>query len=248
MPAPLLRRVLLLTGLAALFVFLADLSTGAPVRAGGWAKAPSEALRSMPDGLVPVLAAVAGIAAATIASGPNVKRQAAWIAIVMTTMMLVTIGASRLTASAAPSKAPQAVQISQHDPSARAVLATADQHQLLAMRRTEQIGLLLLPTVLVGIVLGLRSWVNANVIFRTSRSAVTAMRVIGWLASPALCAAIMTWSNGFGYDILFRGNAAATLLIPYGPAAILATLGWMAAPHSPQTLAAALSATQPRDA
>ena len=230
MPAPLCRRLALLTGLAGLFVFLADLFTGAPIRAGGWAGAPLFALRSLTDGLLPVLPVVAGVCASTLLPGARTVQHALRLVLAVTTVMLVLLAVRvRESGPAHPQPDNVAVSFNSGNQQRPVSVARADPERLLAMQRVRSGALLLLPIVVVGVMIGLTTWMQLNVAFRTHHAAALVRHAIGWLVSAGVCAIIVTWSAGYGYDILFRGRSAVMVCIPYLPALLLSLVGWRAA-------------------
>jgi len=246
MPLRAWRQLALLTFLAVLFVFLADLFTGAPIRAGGWAGAPRLALQSLPDALFPMLAVVAGLAVGTMPSDTQMRRSALWIVTVMTGAMLLLATANSVVDSGTRPTAISAV-VAEVSRSTPVVLTKypASHPRVIATETLKRAGMLLLPMILAGMMIGVTSWVHANVIFRAPRSAVIARQVITWILVPGVSVMLISWSDGYSYSVLFRGSTPLLMLLPYLPALALAVVGWRSTPWAPQLLATASAVSQP---
>ena len=230
MRSPAWRHLALLTAVAVAFLFAADLLTGAPTRAGGWRGAPLAALQSLPDALYLLLGVVAGISVGTLSPEARNVRQAAGIVAVVTLAMLGLDAWGATLREGGVLRAAIALG-SGSLREAHVVLTTypAGHPRTVAHEALVRAGLLLLPVVLVGLVLGIGAWVNARVIFRAPRDAVVARWVIAWLLVPGATALIVSWSGGYGYETLFRGQPLWLPLVPYVPALALAGVGWRAA-------------------
>jgi len=239
------RQLALLTFLAVLFVFLADLFTGAPTRAGGWAGAPRLALRSLPDALYPMLAVVAGLAVGTMPADVHMRRSALWIVVVVTGAMLVLETAHSVVNSTLPASA--SAVVSEVARGAPIVLTKypVSHPRVIATETLKRAGMLLLPVILAGMMIGVTSWVHANVIFRAARSAVIARQVITWILVPCVSVMLISWSDGYSYNVLFRGVTPLLMLLPYLPALALAVVGWRSTPRAPQLLTTASAVAQP---
>ena len=246
MPLRAWRQLALLTLLAVLFVFLADLFTGAPIRAGGWAGAPRLALQSVPDALFPMFAVVAGLAVGTMPSDTQMRRSALWIVAVMTGAMLVLATASSVAESASRPTAMSALvnEVARGVPVVLTKYAV-NHPRVIATETLKRAGMLLLPVILAGMMIGVTSWVHANVIFRAPRSAVIARQVITWILVPGVSVMLISWSDGYSYSVLFRGGTPLLMLLPYLPALALAVVGWRSTPWAPQLLTTASVVAQP---
>ncbi len=220
------RHFAVLLGCSAIFLFLADLFTGAPTRAHGWRGASMEAFLSLSNSLYPMLGVIAAIAVGTMRPVRDTLRQAIRVVLVATCLMLV------LDAFAVPmqdSVLRAAVELK--------VGAVRDVHVVLreypalhprarAQSAIVRAAMLLLPVLLVGCVLGLNAWMTDRVVFRFPRDAMVARWVLALLFAPAATALLLSWSSGYAYDILFRGQPLLLALVPYLPAVACATVGW----------------------
>lgn len=101
--------------------------------------------------------------------------------------------------------------------------------RVVAERAVEDVTVLLVPVILVGILIGVSAWVERRVLFRSARDALVARWSLAWVIAPAAWAVIGTWSRGAGTDVLFRNGSLWLPLVPYLPFAVLGVLGWRAA-------------------
>ncbi len=220
------RHFAVLLGCSAIFLFLADLFTGAPTRVHGWRGAPMEAFLSLSNSLYPMLGVIAAIAVGTMRPVRDTLRQAIRVVLVATCLMLV------LDAFAVP------LQDSVLRAAAELQVGTVrDVHVVLreypvshpraqAQSAIVRAGMLLLPVVLVGCVLGLDAWMTDRVVFRFPRDATVARWALALLFAPAATALLLNWSSGYTYSILFRGQPLLLALVPYLPAIACAAIGW----------------------
>lgn len=223
------RHLALLSALAVIFLFTVDLVTGAPKRVGGWSGAPLAALQSIPDSLYLMIGPIAAIAVGTLLPDRRNVGEAIRIVLLATAVMLAlelltpsTSGGAVRSALALSADARRQVSV---------VLQSYPAHhpRLIAEEALLRAGMLLLPTILVGIVLGVGAWIHERVVFRYPRDAVVARWTIALVLVPLAAGLIMNWSMSFGYDILFRGKSLLLVLVPYAPALILSTVGWRVA-------------------
>lgn len=221
------RHLVLLSALAIGAVFLIDLLSGAPTRAGGWAGAPREALRGLPDILLPTLAVALAIAVGTLHPDRRSIRQAATMTLVVTLVMI-------------------ALDVVLPEPGSLHTIAAAlrgslgDIREVVAQypmshpRRRMVDGLqqgatLLAPFVLVGVALGVGAWIHTRVIFRSPRDGTLARWVVSWILAPGVLGFVMNWSQGNAADVLFRGEPLLLVVVPWAPALVVGALGWRVA-------------------
>lgn len=226
MRASIWRHFAVLLLCSAIFLFLADLLTGAPTRAHGWSGAPLEALLGLSNSLYLMLGVIAAIAVGTARPVRDTLRQAIRVVLVATCLMLV------LDAFAVPlpdSVLRAAVELKVG--AVREVHVVLREYPALHPRARAQsaivrAGALLIPVLLVGCVLGLNAWMTDRVVFRFPRDAIVARWVIALLFAPAATALLLNWSSGYAYDILFRGQPLLLALVPYLPALACAVVAW----------------------
>lgn len=220
------RHFAILFTCSAIFLFLADLLTGAPTRAHGWSGAPLEALRSLSNSLYPMLGVIAAIAVGTARPVRDTLARAIRVVLAATCLM-VLLDAFAIPAQDSVLRAAMELKVgvvrdvhvifreySALDPRARAESAIV------------RAGMLLLPLLLVGCVLGLNAWMTDRVVFRFPRDSIVVRWVLALLFAPAAAALLLTWSSGYAYSILFRGQPLLLALIPYVPAMACAVIGW----------------------
>ena len=220
------RHIAVLFTCSVVFLFLADLLTGAPSRARGWSGAPLEAFRGLSNSLYPMLGVIAAIAVGTARPVRNTLRQAMRVVLVATCLMLL------LDIFAVPSedsvlRAAVELQVG----TVRDVHVVLREYPVSHPRAQAQSaivrgGMLLLPVLLIGCVLGLNAWMTDRVVFRFPRDAMVARWVLALLFAPTATALLLSWSSGYAYDILFRGQPLLLSLVPYLPAIACATVGW----------------------
>ena len=220
------RHFAVLLGCSAIFLFLADLLTGAPTRAHGWSGAPVEALRGLSNSLYPMLGVIAAIAVGTARPVRDTLGQAIRVVLVATCLMLLL---DVFTMPAQDSVLRAVVDL--NGGSVRDVHVVLREYPTLHPRaRAEtaivRAGMLLFPVLLVGCVLGLNAWMTDRVVFRFPRDAIVARWALALLFAPAAAALLLSWSSGYAYDILFRGQPLLLPLVPYLPAMACAAIGW----------------------
>ena len=223
------RHLALLLALGVVFLFLADLLTGAPKRANGWSGAPLAALASIPDALYLLLGPIAAIAVGTLRPGRREVGEAVRITLLATVVMLA-LGLLTPLSSGGAMRAALALDADARHQVSVVLRDYPSQHpRLIAREGVMRAGMLLLPTVLIGIVLGVGEWLHSRVIFRFPRDGVIARWAIGLVLVPVAAGAIVNWSASFGYEILFQGRSLLLTLVPYVPALIVSAVGWSAA-------------------
>ncbi len=234
------RHLLLLIALAVGAAFLTDLLSGAPIRAGGWAGAPRAALGALPDILVPALAVALAIAVGTLPPNERSTRQAARMTIVISLVMIVidlllpdTGSLRTMTASIRGLLGDTGEVIAQYPLS---------HPRLRAVHALQQGALLLAPTVLVGILLGVSAWIHSRVVFRTERDGTMARWIVSWILAPGVLAFVINWSQGLGADVLFRGEPLWIVVTPWLPALVVSLLGWRAAARTSNDVDTAIPA------
>lgn len=221
------RHLLLLSALAIGAVFLIDLLSGAPTRAGGWTGAPRAALGALPDMLLPTLAVALAIAVGTLPPDARGVRQAARMTMVVT---LVMIALDLLLPEPASLRTLAAALSGSLGDIGETVARYPMSHPRLRMVYALQHGAMLLsPIVLVGVALGVGAWINTRVIFRSPRDGTVARWVVSWILAPGVLAFVVNWSQGNGADVLFRGEPLWLVVVPWGPALVIGALGWRAA-------------------
>lgn len=223
------RHLALLLALGVVFLFLADLLTGAPKRAGGWSGAPLAALVAIPDALYLLIGPIAAIAVGTLRPGRREVGEAVRVTALATVVMLA-LGLLAPSSSGGAMRAALALDADARHQVSVVLRDYPIQHpRLIAREGLMRAGMLLLPTVLIGIVLGVGEWMHSRVVFRFPRDGVIARWAIGLVLVPVAAGAIVNWSASFGYDILFQGRSLLLTLVPYVPALIVSAVGWSAA-------------------
>ena len=82
-----------------------------------------------------------------------------------------------------------------------------------------------LPAVLVGIILGVLTWVDQRVSFHRPVDERVARIFLGWVVAP-LCFTIVTgWSESLEANALFGTGSLGMILVPYVPFTAFAVLG-----------------------
>lgn len=102
----------------------------------------------------------------------------------------------------------------------------------IAMDLVVELGLLLLPVITMGVVLGAASWVRQRVTFRTARDEVVARWVLAWLLTGAVTALYVNWPLDLRYELSIGGSFWHPVLVSI-PFLALAALGWRAAAREP---------------
>lgn len=224
------RHLLLLTALSVGAVFLIDLLSGAPTRAGGWPGAPRAALRALPDILVPTLAVALAIAVGTLPpTAGNTRRAAQMTAVV--SLLIVFLDFVLPAAHAVPTIV-GAFSGSLGDTGEIAKAYDTKHPRWLLLEALQRGGLLLSPFVLAGISLGIAKWIHSRVIFRSPRDGTVARWIVSWVLAPGVLAFVLNWTQSVATDVLFRGSPIWHVLVPWTPAMLLALVGWRAAARS----------------
>ena len=223
------RHLALLFALGVVFLFLADLLTGAHKRAGGWSGAPLAALVAIPDALYLLIGPIAAVAVGTLRPGRREVGEAVRVTALATVVMLA-LGLLAPYSSGGTMRAALALDADARHQVSVVLRDYPSQHpRLIAREGLMRAGMLLLPTVLIGIVLGVGEWLHSRVVFRFPRDGVIARWAIGLVLVPVAAGAIVNWSASFGYEILFQGRSLLLTLVPYVPALIVGAVGWSAA-------------------
>ena len=227
------RHLALLSALGVVFVFLADLLTGAPKRAGGWSGAPLAALATIPDALYMLIGPIAAIAVGTLRPDRREVGEAVRITVLATLVMLALGLLTPSSSGGAMRSAMRAALTLDADARHQVSVVLSEypsQHpRLIARESVMRAGMLLLPTVLIGMVLGVGAWLHSRVIFRFPRDGVIARWAVALVLVPVAAGAIVNWSASFGYEILFQGRSLLLTLVPYVPALLVGAVGWSAA-------------------
>lgn len=227
------RHLILLTALSVGAVFLIDLLSGAPSRAGGWSGAPGAALRALPNILVPTLAVALAIAVGTSRPTPGHTKQAA----IMTAVVLLLVACLDLALPGSHS-IPTVIGAVGGSLSGTTEIVSAygPQHpRRVLLEAIQRAGLLLSPVVLAGISLGVGAWIHSRVIFRSPRDGTVARWTVSWVLAPGVLAFVLNWTQSVATDVLFRGSPIWHALIPWGPALSLSLVGWRAAARTTPT-------------
>lgn len=94
-------------------------------------------------------------------------------------------------------------------------------------------GLMLLPFIGMGIVLGATTWVRQRVTFRTSRDEIVARWVLAWLLTGSAVALFLSWPLGMHYRLSVGRASFWEPVVVALPFLALAALGWRAAAREP---------------
>jgi hypothetical protein len=189
----------------------------------------ANAVRDVPSSLYIILPALAGIAVGTLRPGPRSTATGARIVVAITVLML----ALDLTGSDAQSSVWRSLAALLRGgwTGAGELLHSypLGHPRVVAEHALARGGLLLLPLVLVGLVMGVAAWSTERVTFRTATDGTVARWAVAWVLVPAAFALVLNWSESYAYRILFRGAPLWLPLVPYVPALIIALVGWRAA-------------------
>lgn len=101
-----------------------------------------------------------------------------------------------------------------------------------AMDLVMELGLILLPFITMGVVLGAASWVRQRVTFRSARDEVVARWVLAWLLTGAVTALYVNWPLDLRYELSIGASFWQPVLVSI-PFLALAALGWRAAAREP---------------
>lgn len=83
-----------------------------------------------------------------------------------------------------------------------------------------------LPFILIGLAVGLSTWLHARVAFRREIDGRVAQLLIGWTFVPLVAFLLSAWGNVTRFSALFEGAPLSILLVPYVPFAVAAAVGW----------------------
>ncbi|MCA9738184.1 MAG: hypothetical protein R3E98_03485 [Gemmatimonadota bacterium] len=83
-----------------------------------------------------------------------------------------------------------------------------------------------LPFILIGLAVGLSTWLHARVAFRREIDGRVAQLLIGWTFVPLVAFLLSAWANVTRFSALFEGAPLSILLVPYVPFAVAAAVGW----------------------
>ena len=111
-----------------------------------------------------------------------------------------------------------------------------DNPRALAVDAVYNSATLLLPFVLVGVTLGITTWIRNRVSFRSARDEVVARWFIALVCAPFVWGIVTGWSQRTTYAALHDMRFFLPLE-PYVPFVILALLGWRAARNDARALA-----------
>jgi len=89
--------------------------------------------------------------------------------------------------------------------------------------------LMVLPVGVVGLMLGVGTWIRGRVAFRHRKDELLARIVLAWIIAPMSLWLVAEFSGDAQTAVLFRGGAPPTILIPAVPFLIIGALGWWAA-------------------
>ncbi len=95
---------------------------------------------------------------------------------------------------------------------------------------------LLAPFILIGLAIGISSWMQAKVRFVGTVDARFAQLLVAWTVIPLAWTVLDMWTEVNKFSALFEGGTIATLLIPHIAFGLLAALGWRAARGMSRTL------------
>ena len=91
-----------------------------------------------------------------------------------------------------------------------------------------KLGLLFMPFIAAGFVLGLGVWIDQRVVFRSGRDEVVAMIVIAWALSP-LTVLVSDSLAGQAQEAAMSGEGALWMMIAaYAPTLLVGSFGWLA--------------------
>ena len=229
----------------------------------GWAVALLAGLFQLPHDALVGLPVAAGIAVGTASAGPRGVRGAATllasvVAIMFMMDLWVAPAAERALVDVArtaaarwptPSDTLMPAPVEAHGAlRSLATLTTSgfrgsavtartyarDHPRVVAVEALTGVGLFLLPFITLGLVLGVEAWVRRRVLFRSRRDELVATWALAWVIAPLGAGLLLSWSGGRQYGVLFRGAPLWSLLLPYAPFLLLATLGWSSAARAPE--------------
>jgi hypothetical protein len=102
--------------------------------------------------------------------------------------------------------------------------------------------LLLAPLLLVGIIVGVQSWLADHVVFRREVDQRVGHLVMAWVIAPAGEVLLFTWSGDLRAQVLFAMAPLWSILVPYVPFLVVAVVAWRTAHRQGQ-----MSELAPRD-
>lgn len=221
------RHFALLLVLACVFLVATTMLTGVAAPAG--ASPLEHALRELPESLYWMLGVVAGIVVGTARPAGRTVHDAMMVALVATAGMLALSIFAMPDAGLEGPRLVRAFEVGHVLPAALPASYPVDHPRIIASETLRQLGMLALPAILVGVMLGIGAWLDARVRFRYPRDGVVARWMLSWLLVPGMAAVLLNWSMSYGYDILFRGQPAWIVLMPYAPALVVAIIAWRGA-------------------
>lgn len=224
------RHFALLLVLASVFLVASMTLTGSAQPAD--ASRLQHALRELPESLYWMLGVVAGIVVGTARPAGRTVRDAAMLVLVATVGMLALSMFAMPDAGLDGPRVIKAFEAGRVPSTALSTSYPADHPRIIASETLRQLGMLALPAVLVGVMLGIGAWLDRRVHFRYPRDGVVARWMLSWLLVPGMAAMLLNWSMSYGYDILFRGQPAWIVLLPYVPALVIALVAWRGALHA----------------
>lgn len=102
----------------------------------------------------------------------------------------------------------------------------ADNPRWIVQATTYRLTFLLRVPIIMGIVLGLTTWIEKRVFFREPRDETVAFVVLSWLVSPALWSVAEDLTVQPNYEILVLGASPMAYVYPLTLLAGLALVGW----------------------
>lgn len=224
------RHFALLLILGVAFVFVGYLTTSAS-HANGWAMAVVETARHLPEVTFLVVPAAAGIAIGTlrmVSGSLSVARRM----LLVSTLLTLTLVALRVVMSYPQSELTTLLTSGARPPATvqgQIPQYPRDHPRILAISLVRDVSMLVMPFVLIGVVLGLGTWIRDRVRFRSSSDEFVAQWFIALVVVPLVLGTVTSWSGSYEWRILFGGAPLLLLWVPYLPAGVVAVVGWRAA-------------------
>ena len=87
-------------------------------------------------------------------------------------------------------------------------------------------GTLLSPFLIVAIVVGLLTWMNSRIVFRSAADERVARLMIAWVMSPGIYLFLGLWADRARAGALFGYGTLGSILFPYVPLGAIAVVAW----------------------
>ena len=110
----------------------------------------------------------------------------------------------------------------------------SDHDRFRASRGLLKLGLLFMPFVAAGVVLGLAAWIEQRVLFRSGRDEEMVMLATAWGIAPLMVFLSFSLGTAAQDVALFSEGSLGMILVAYLPSVVIGIIGWRAFRHSQQ--------------